>query len=188
MIAAIAVAETETLTLTASPTTVTYGKTTALSGQLHTCPNQSERDDRSAGVRHGRVQEGHERQDERDRRLHNDGHAGDGHDLQVDAEVGAEPDSPREHSPAREAHAAGSQLVHGQRDGGSTLVGKSLVFQRFSTLRHKWVRVKNVTLTTAVKWDQADGTVLGQLPLEGKGKDASTGAPHARTGTALLRQ
>jgi hypothetical protein len=32
---------------------------------------------------------------------------------------------------------------------GQSLVGKSIVFQRYARLRHRWVRVKNVTLTTA---------------------------------------
>jgi hypothetical protein len=165
-IAATAAAATETLTLTASPTTVTYGKTTTLSGQL--TPAQANQNVTIEAQQCGTAAF---------KKITNVKTNATGvYTTTVMPAMGTTYRATLRSAQSPTVLVKVRPLVKLTRQArrsftasvtaGSTLVGKSLVFQRFSTLRHKWVRVKNVTLTTAVNGTKP--TVVSSVSFHSK--------------------
>jgi hypothetical protein len=148
-VAAVATAATSTLTLTANPTTVTYGKTTVLTGQLTPaqanqniaiqaaiCPTNTTFK-RSTAVKTAST-------------------GAFTATVTPTAMTTYKATLHQTESPAvvvkvkpvvaLKRVARGSYSV--SVTAAASLVGKSLTIQRYSTLRHRWLRVKKVALTT----------------------------------------
>ena len=147
-LAAAAAAAAPTLTLTAAPTLVVYGKTTTLSGQL--TPPQANQNITIEAQACGTTNF---------KKVTNVRTTANGSYTTTATPTGQTTYRATEHGATsntvvvkvqpvlkltRVAYRSFSVGV----TAGQSLVGKSVVFQRFARLRHRWVRVKIVKLTT----------------------------------------
>jgi hypothetical protein len=149
-LAAGALAATQTLTLTATPTTVVYGKTTTLSGQL--TPAQQNQNITVQAEACGTTTF---------KRAANVKTTSTGAftttvtptELTTYKATLKQTESPTvviKVKPVVQLKRVARRSYSVAVTAGASLVGKSVTFQRYSTLRHKWLRVKNVALTKMI--------------------------------------